>query len=100
MNDPANCDQRFGDAAASTPYSASRDSWGVFGELVIPATTTLEFGAAVRYDHYSDFGSTTNAKGTFRWNPQKNLLVRGSVGTGFKAPTVPQVNAVAGNRSA
>ena len=53
----------------------------------------LEFGAAVRYDHYSDFGSTTNAKGTFRWTPARNLLVRGSVGTGFHAPTVPQINA-------
>jgi len=93
VNAPDLCDQRFGDASASPPYSASRTSWGVFGELVIPVMKELEFGTAIRYDHYSDFGSTTNAKGTFRWNPQKNLLVRGSIGTGFHAPTVPQVNA-------
>jgi len=92
VNAPETCDQRFGDASAKPPYSASRTSWGVFGELVIPVMKELEFGTAVRYDHYSDFGSTTNGKATFRWNPQKNVLVRGSIGTGFHAPTVPQVN--------
>jgi iron complex outermembrane receptor protein len=93
VNAPDTCDQRFGDASAKPPYTASRDSWGLFGELVIPVMKDLELGAAVRYDHYSDFGGTTNGKATFRWNPMRNLLVRGSVGTGFHAPTVPQLNA-------
>ena len=95
--DPANpalpCDQRFGDSSASVPYTASRNSYGLFGELIIPALKTLEFGIAARYDHYSDFGSATTAKGSFRWTPNQQILVRGSVGTGFHAPTVPQVNA-------
>ena len=91
-NDPnLPCDQRFGDEAANIPYSADRKAYGIFGELVIPATKALEFTAALRYDHYSDFGDTTNAKGSFRWTPQRNLLIRGSVGTGFHAPSVPQV---------
>lgn len=94
--DPANgirCDQRFGDASASPPYSASRNSKGVFAELQLPVTKLLEFSQAVRFDNYSDFGSTTNAKASFRWTPMPNLMVRGSLGTGFHAPTVPQVNA-------
>ncbi len=94
--DPANgikCDQRFGDASASPPYSASRNSKGVFAELQLPVSKQLEFGLAARYDDYSDFGSTTNTKASFRWTPMSNLLVRGSLGTGFHAPTVPQVNA-------
>ncbi len=91
---PANpCDQRFGDASASPPYSASRTSKGVFGELVMPVTKALELGAAVRVDNYSDFGSANTAKANFRWAPASNLLVRGSIGSGFHAPTVPQVNA-------
>lgn len=93
VNAPDTCDQRFGDASASPPYTASRNSWGLFGELIIPAMKDLELSAAVRYDHYSDFGSATTVKGSFRWTPARNLLVRGSVGTGFHAPTVPQVNA-------
>jgi iron complex outermembrane receptor protein len=94
--DPDNgleCDQRFGDASSVPPYKASRDAWGLFGELVIPAMKDLEVNLGVRYDHYSDFGGTTNAKASFRYNPVRNVLVRGSYGTGFHAPTVPQINA-------
>lgn len=90
---PTQCDSRFGDEAATEAYTASRKSWGVFGELVIPATKELEFTGSVRYDHYSDFGNATTFKGSFRWQPSRQMLVRGSVGTGFHAPTVPQVNA-------
>lgn len=95
--DPANgieCDQRFGDESASPPYSAGRRNYGIFGELVIPATKALEFQTSVRYDHYSDFGSASTAKAGFKWSPSKSFLLRGSIGTGFHAPTVPQVNAV------
>lgn len=94
--DPANgvlCDTRFGDEAFTVPYSANRKAYGVFGELLVPVTKTLEATASLRYDHYSDFGNATTAKAAFRWSPSKEFLVRGSVGTGFHAPTVPQVNA-------
>ena len=87
------CDQRFGDAADSSPYSASRTSKGLFGELVIPVAKALELGAALRFDNYSDFGNATTAKANFRWTPASNVLLRGSIGNGFHAPTVPQVNA-------
>ena len=87
------CDQRFGDESAVLPYSADRKAYGVFGELVIPVTKTLEATTSLRYDDYSDFGNATTAKASFRWTPSKGLLVRGSIGTGFHAPTVPQVNA-------
>lgn len=93
-NDPAKpCDQRFGDGAATLPYSADRKAYAAYGELIVPATQSLELSTALRYDHYSDFGDATTAKGSFRWTPTKTLLVRGSVGTGFHAPTVPQVKA-------
>jgi iron complex outermembrane receptor protein len=88
------CDQRFGDPASSLPYTAKRNSQGVFAELVAPVIKNLELGAAARYDHYSDFGSAWTGKASFKWSPTTNFLVRGSVGNGFHAPTVPQVNAV------
>jgi iron complex outermembrane receptor protein len=91
--DPDACDARFGDEADTKPYSANRKSYGVFGELVIPVLKELEITTSLRYDHYSDFGNATTAKGSFRWNPMRELLIRGSVGSGFHAPTVPQVNA-------
>lgn len=87
------CDQRFGDAASSLPYTAKRNSKGVFAELVMPVIKNVELGAAGRYDHYSDFGSAWTGKASFKWSPTTSFLVRGSVGNGFHAPTVPQVNA-------
>jgi iron complex outermembrane receptor protein len=84
---------RFGDTAAIVPYAADRDAKGVFAELIAPVMKGLELSGAVRHDSYSDFGGATTAKGSFRYTPTRELLFRGSVGTGFKAPTVPQVNA-------
>ncbi len=90
---PTECDQRFGDSAQSIPYSSARNSYGAFGELIVPAAKGLEFITSLRYDRYEDFGNATTAKGGFRWQPHPQVLVRGSVGTGFRAPTVPQINA-------
>jgi len=54
---------------------------------------SLDFTLAARYDHYSDFGSTTNPKASFRFQPSKAFLLRGSFSTGFRAPTLYDINA-------
>jgi iron complex outermembrane receptor protein len=51
----------------------------------------LELNAAVRYDKYSDVGSTTNPKFGVTWMPVDGLTIRGSYGTSFRAPTIPQI---------
>jgi iron complex outermembrane receptor protein len=86
-------DQRFGDDAAIVPYTAKRSSTGVFGELVAPIVKGLEMTGSLRHDKYSDFGNATTAKLSARYQPAQTLLFRGSMGTGFKAPSVPQVAA-------
>ncbi len=94
--DPAKgleCDQRFGDAAAMVPYTAKRNSWGVFSEVNVPVVKGLDLTGDVRYDRFSDFGGASTGKLSFRFSPTKTFLLRGSVGTGFHAPSVPQVNA-------
>jgi len=47
----------------------------------------------VRYDKYSDFGNTTNPKFGFRFQPSQTVLVRGSYSTGFRAPSLYEINA-------
>jgi iron complex outermembrane receptor protein len=86
-------DNRFGDDAAIIPYVASRSSTGFFGELVAPVAKGLELTGSLRHDNYSDFGGATTAKFSARYQPTSALLLRGSIGTGFKAPTVPQTSA-------
>ncbi|HVO88751.1 MAG TPA: TonB-dependent receptor [Casimicrobiaceae bacterium] len=73
------------------PISASRRLYALFAEFNVPIVKNLEVTAAVRYDHYSDFGSTTNPKLSVRWTPVKELLMRASWGTGFLAPTLYQL---------
>lgn len=76
-----------GDTAA-TPFGGSRNVSAIFTELNLPITKTLEAQLALRYDKYNDVGSTTNPKVGLRWNPLKEVLVRTSYGTGFRAPTL------------
>jgi iron complex outermembrane receptor protein len=71
----------------------SRTVFAGFAELNVPLMKTLDVTAAVRYDKYSDFGSTTNPKFGFRYQPSKTLLVRGSYSTGFRAPSLYEINA-------
>jgi iron complex outermembrane receptor protein len=70
-----------------------------FGELYvpivgrenhIPLVEALEFSAAVRRDHYSDFGSTTNPRIGLHWAPWTDLSLRASYGKSFRAPSAAE----------
>ena len=56
-------------------------------------TESLLLGAAVRYEDFDDFGTTTNYKVAANFRITDNFGVRGTVSTGFKAPTPGQSNA-------
>ncbi len=64
-----------------------------YAELNVPVLKSLDFTAAIRYDKYSDFGNTTNPKGGFRFQPIQQVLFRGSYSTGFRAPSLFDLNA-------
>jgi iron complex outermembrane receptor protein len=50
----------------------------------------LRLGLAGRAEHYSDFGRTLDGKLTARVQPDPRFVVRGSVSTGFRAPSLGQ----------
>ncbi|GGY40858.1 TonB-dependent receptor plug domain-containing protein [Pseudoduganella albidiflava] len=89
-------DDRALDGVIDVPYQnrlpsyaeGSRDISAVFAELDLPVTADLSFNVAARHDRYSDFGGTSNPKASFRWQPMKQLMFRGSASTGFRAPTL------------
>jgi iron complex outermembrane receptor protein len=75
-------------AVKSVPWiTNSRDSWSLFGELNLPVTSFLDLAGSVRYDHYSDFGSTTNPSIGATLRPTDWLKVFGHWNTSFNAPT-------------
>jgi iron complex outermembrane receptor protein len=75
----------------STVAPVSRDVKAVYAEVNIPVTKTIEVNAALRFDDYEDVGNTTNPKVSVRWSPTRELLVRASYGTGFRAPSMPEL---------
>jgi iron complex outermembrane receptor protein len=77
-------DSPIGDMLQSV--SGDRNVLALFAELNVPIVRSLDARLAVRFDDYSDFGSTTNPKVALRWQPLASLLLRGSWGTGFRAP--------------
>jgi iron complex outermembrane recepter protein len=76
---------------AQAAIDRSRTINSVFTELVVPVNKALEVNAQVRTDRYNDVGSTTNYKSNVRYQPIKSVLLRASVGTGFRAPTLPDL---------
>jgi iron complex outermembrane receptor protein len=77
----------------TTLNTGSRDVYALYAELNLPLMKTLEVTGALRYDKYSDFGNTTNPKVNFRFTPTKEVLLRGSYSTGFRAPSLYEINA-------
>ncbi|WP_444959423.1 TonB-dependent receptor [Microbulbifer sp. VVAC002] len=64
-----------------------------FAEVSIPLISEkLWLDGAIRSSHYDDFGDTSNPKLALRWKPTPSLLVRSSYTTGFRAPTLTDMN--------
>jgi iron complex outermembrane receptor protein len=75
--------------AGSAPLrKGDRDVTSLGAEAAFPILKNLELGLAVRYDNYSDFGSSTNPKVSFKFTPNSGLVIRGSYNTGFAAPSL------------
>lgn len=86
---PAILNAPFDDANALD--NVHRDIKAVYAEVLVPVTKDLEVTVAVRRDHYSGIGSTTNPKVSFRYQPIPQLLFRGSYNEGFRAPSFNQL---------
>jgi iron complex outermembrane receptor protein len=70
-----------------------RENFGVYVDGEWEPTDSLLLGAAVRYEDFADFGTTTNYKVAANWRLTDNIGFRGTASTGFKAPTPGQSNA-------
>lgn len=68
----------------------SRNNTGVYLDLEGDVTQKIRLGVAGRFEDYSDFGSTADGKLTARFAPIEQLVLRGSVATGFRAPSLVQ----------
>ncbi|MET1753994.1 TonB-dependent receptor [Novosphingobium sp. RD2P27] len=84
-------------AIRTVPFSSyNRDVHAAFGEVQVPifgadnrtgGLYSLIFAASLRYDHFSDFGSTTNPKFGVTYKPVSWLGLRANYSTSFNAPS-------------
>lgn len=83
-------DEITGDASPGEGQDTDngRNVAGIFAELAAPVAKGLDLQLAARYDHYEGVGGTFNPKAGIRWQPAAEWVVRGSVGTGFRAPSL------------
>ncbi|HVX05501.1 MAG TPA: TonB-dependent receptor [Rhodanobacteraceae bacterium] len=68
-----------------------------YAELYLPLLKDLPFINGLnltlsdRFSKYSDFGSTNNWKVGLEWRPIQDLLLRGTVASVFRAPTIGNI---------
>ncbi|WP_439584031.1 TonB-dependent receptor [Dyadobacter bucti] len=67
-----------------------RSNVGVYADVEADITKNFLVDVAARFENYSDFGSTVNGKVGLRYKITEDLAVRGSVSTGFRAPSLAQ----------
>ena len=77
---------------SSDATDESRTNIGVFAEGEVNLTESILANAGVRFENYSDFGSTVVGKLALRFQPVEQLIIRGSASTGFRAPTMGQAH--------
>lgn len=67
-----------------------RDSYAVYVDLEANLTDKFSAGVAGRFEDYSDFGTTTSGKLSARYAFTDAVALRGTVSSGFRAPSLPQ----------
>jgi iron complex outermembrane receptor protein len=80
----------YGGTSPTYAGSWSQWSWGVYGDAEADITDQFSMGIAGRYEHYNTFGGSFVYKvnGIYKITPQ--ISVRGTLGTGFHAPSPGQ----------
>lgn len=72
--------------------SASRLSQALYVDFKYVPVAGLTLGTAARTEHFSDFGNTLNGKLSLHYQPVEQWQLRGSLSSGFRAPSLSQAN--------
>ncbi|MFZ4545996.1 MAG: TonB-dependent receptor [Bacteroidales bacterium] len=82
--------QSFPGFSPLNEVNKQRHSIGLYTDVEADITKKFLVGVALRYENYSDFGNTINGKLSSRYKITDNFFVRGSMSTGFRAPSLQQ----------
>jgi iron complex outermembrane receptor protein len=90
-NFAANC-QCFSGFGPKDERNAFRTTMAAYLDTELEVTRKLLLAAALRVENYSDFGGVSIGKLAARYNVTPNLTIRGSIATGFRAPSLQELN--------
>ncbi len=84
--------QVFPGFSPSNELSRSRSSIAGYFDVEADFSEKVLASFATRFENYSDFGSTINFKLSSRVKVSDNFNLRGALNTGFRAPSLHQIN--------
>ncbi|NNT72889.1 TonB-dependent receptor [Flavobacterium sp. IMCC34852] len=96
-NDPNTGEPRPGGSQGFPGYSPanevnrSRSNVSLYADGELDVNDNFMVSSALRFESYSDFGSTLNGKLAARLKTGGNINLRGSISSGFRAPSLAQI---------
>lgn len=91
LRTPASGAQGFPGFSPADVKAKTRGNIGLYADAELNVTREWLLDGAVRFEHYSDFGSVATFKLASRYKLTDDLNVRGSVSTGYRAPSLQQI---------
>ncbi len=82
----------YGGTSPTYAGEDSESSYGVYVGVETDLTKSLSMGVAARFEDYDSFGSETVGKLNAIWHLNDAVALRGTIGTGFHAPSPGQNN--------
>jgi len=89
-NQPAAGSQVFSGFTPENAIDAKRNSMALYLDVEADITDEFLMSGAIRFEDFSDFGSTLNGKLAMRYKVSDNTNIRGALSTGFRAPSLHQ----------
>lgn len=83
--------QGFPGYSPSNEVDRSRSNIALYGDVEFDLSKEFLVSAALRFENYSDFGSTLNWKLATRYLASDQLTLRAALSTGFRAPSLTQI---------
>ena len=83
--------QGFPGFSPKNEVNKQRTSKALYADAELDVSDEFMIGTALRYENYSDFGNTLNLKLAYKLKFSDNVSLRGSFGTGFRAPSLAQI---------
>ena len=82
----------YGGTSPASAGTFGQNSYAIYGDLEADVVKALSIGLAGRYEHYNNFGGDFVYKANALYKLSDDFSLRGTIGTGFHAPSPGQSN--------